>query len=198
MRYIVRRLLLALVTLWALATLGFLLVEAIPGDPARQLAGPTASAETVAAIRHAYGFDRPAWDRYVVDGRALHAPRPRLLVLPERGRAVGDRARRRTHADAHGARVQGELLIGIPLAILVTSRKGRVGDGVLVAAAGATTRDPDVPRRSAVPVPLRVPPRLVPARGHDPGAEVLRVAGARGRDPLWPGTGPDLANGDAR
>ena len=72
-RYLVRRFLLALVTLWALATVGFLLLEAIPGDPARQLAGPTASLQTVEAIRHAYGFDRPAWDRYVSTlGRYTH------------------------------------------------------------------------------------------------------------------------------
>ena len=57
--YVARRLLAALVTVWIVATAGFLLIEIIPGDPARQLAGPGASAESLAAIRQAYGFDDP-------------------------------------------------------------------------------------------------------------------------------------------
>ena len=57
--YIARRLAAALVTVWIVATAGFLLVEIIPGDPARQLAGPGASAESLMAIREAYGFDDP-------------------------------------------------------------------------------------------------------------------------------------------
>ncbi len=63
--YVVRRLLAALVTVWIVATAGFLLVEIIPGDPARQLAGPGASAASLAAIREAYGFDDPLPMRYV-------------------------------------------------------------------------------------------------------------------------------------
>ena len=57
--YIGKRLLAALVTVWIVATAGFLLIEIIPGDPARQLAGPGASAMTLANIREAYGFDDP-------------------------------------------------------------------------------------------------------------------------------------------
>ncbi|MBI3647504.1 MAG: ABC transporter permease [Actinobacteria bacterium] len=141
-RYIVRRLLLAVVTLWALATLGFLLVEAIPGDPARQLAGPTASVQTVQAIRHAYGFDRPAWDRYVSTlvrfthfdlGYAFSRSEPVRSVI---ARDVGHTLTLTVLA------FLGELLIGIPLAVFVTSRKGRLADGSLVAAAGATSAVP--------------------------------------------------------
>jgi peptide/nickel transport system permease protein len=141
-RYIVRRLLLALVTLWALATLGFLLVEAIPGDPARQLAGPTASLETVEAIRHAYGFDRPAWDRYVSTlERYGHFDLGYSFSRSENARSVIARDVGHTLTLTLFAFV-GELLIGIPLAVLVTSRKGRLADGSLVAAAGATTAIP--------------------------------------------------------
>jgi peptide/nickel transport system permease protein len=141
-RYIVRRLVLALVTLWALATLGFLLVEAIPGDPARQLAGPTASVETVEAIRHAYGFDQPAWDRYVATlERYGHFDLGYSFSRSENARSVIARDVGHTLTLTLFAFV-GELLIGIPLAVLVTSRKGRLADGSLVAAAGATTAIP--------------------------------------------------------
>ncbi|MEO8477239.1 MAG: ABC transporter permease [Actinomycetota bacterium] len=140
--YIVRRLLLALVTLWALATLGFLLVEAIPGDPARQLAGPTASVQTVERIRHAYGFDQPAWDRYSATlTRYAHMDLGYSFSRSEDVRAVIARDVGHTLALTVFAFI-GELLIGIPLALFVTARKGRVADGTLMAAAGATSAIP--------------------------------------------------------
>jgi ABC-type dipeptide/oligopeptide/nickel transport system permease component len=141
-RYIIRRLLLALVTLWALATLGFLLVEAIPGDPARQLAGPTASVQTVEAIRHAYGFDRPAVQRYVSSlVRYVHFDLGYSFSRSEPVRSIIGRDAGHTLTLTVFAFL-GELLIGIPLAVFVTSRKGRVADGSLVAAAGATSAIP--------------------------------------------------------
>jgi ABC-type dipeptide/oligopeptide/nickel transport system permease component len=141
-RYIVRRLLFALVTLWALATLGFLLVEAIPGDPARQLAGPTASAETVAKIRHAYGFDRPAWNRYLGTlDRFGHLDLGFSFSRSEPVRSVIARDVGHTLTLTVCAFL-GELMIGIPLAVFVTSRRGRLADDSLVAAAGATSAIP--------------------------------------------------------
>jgi peptide/nickel transport system permease protein len=141
-RYIARRLLFALVTLWALATLGFLLVEAIPGDPARQLAGPTASTQTVEAIRHAYGFDQPAWDRYIATlGRFSHLDLGYSFSRSENVRSVITRDVGHTLTLTAFAFV-GELMIGIPLAVVVTSRKGRIADGSLVAVAGVTTAIP--------------------------------------------------------
>ncbi|MGZ4149325.1 MAG: ABC transporter permease [Actinomycetota bacterium] len=141
-RYIARRLLLALVTLWVLATLGFLLVEAIPGDPARQLAGPTASIQTVEAIRHAYGFDQPAWDRYLSTlERYAHLDLGYSFSRSEDVRSVIARDIGHTLTLTVLAFI-GELLIGLPLAVFVTSRKGRVADGTLIAAAGATSAIP--------------------------------------------------------
>ncbi|MGE5226616.1 MAG: ABC transporter permease [Planctomycetaceae bacterium] len=141
-RYVVRRLLLALVTLWVLATLGFLLVEAIPGDPARQLAGPTASVQTVAEIRHAYGFDRPAWDRYVSTlERYAHFDLGFSFSRSEPVRSVIGRDIGHTLALTALAFV-GEVAIGIPLALFVTGRRSRVADGSLIAAAGTTSAIP--------------------------------------------------------
>jgi ABC-type dipeptide/oligopeptide/nickel transport system permease component len=141
-RYLVRRLLLALVTLWVLATLGFLLVEAIPGDPARQLAGPTASLQTIAEIRHAYGFDRPAWDRYVSTlERYAHLDLGFSFSRSEPVRSVIARDIGHTLALTALAFV-GEVAIGIPLALFVTGRRSRVAEGSLIAAAGTTSAIP--------------------------------------------------------
>jgi len=66
-RFVVRRLISTVVVLFAISVLTFLIFEAIPnGDPAQRLAGRTSTPETVAAIRHTWGFDRPIYDQYLL------------------------------------------------------------------------------------------------------------------------------------
>ena len=66
-RFIVRRLISTAVVLFAISVLTFLIFEAIPnGDPAQRLAGRTSTPETVAAIRHTWGFDKPIYDQYLL------------------------------------------------------------------------------------------------------------------------------------
>jgi peptide/nickel transport system permease protein len=139
--YIGRRLLAALVTVWIVATAGFLLVELIPGDPARQLAGPGANEQTLASIREAYGFDDPLPVRYLeamtrmaqgdlgysfakaepVTSVLLRSLPPTLLLT--------------------GLAFLVEVFIAIPLALWVVSRGG-IADRVLVVLAGATAALP--------------------------------------------------------
>jgi len=52
------------VSLWALATLTFLMVHMIPGDPVRASLGLTAPAELVAERRAALGLDQPLIEQY--------------------------------------------------------------------------------------------------------------------------------------
>lgn len=63
--YAARRLMVAVPTLWGVATISFLLLHLIPGDPARVMAGPAASPETVARLRHQFGLDRSLPDQYL-------------------------------------------------------------------------------------------------------------------------------------
>ncbi len=63
--YVVRRLAVAIPTLFGVATISFLLLRLIPGDPARVMAGPAASAETVARLRHQFGLDKPVLEQYL-------------------------------------------------------------------------------------------------------------------------------------
>ena len=63
--YIVRRLLIAIPTLIGAATVSFLLMRLIPGDPARVIAGVNATPADVARIRHQLGLDEPIWQQYI-------------------------------------------------------------------------------------------------------------------------------------
>lgn len=63
--YIVRRVLIAIPTLVGAATVSFLLMRLIPGDPARVIAGVNATPADVARIRHQLGLDEPIWQQYI-------------------------------------------------------------------------------------------------------------------------------------
>jgi peptide/nickel transport system permease protein len=63
--YIGRRVLVAIPTLIGAATVSFLLMRLIPGDPARVIAGVNATPEDVARIRHQLGLDQPGWLQYL-------------------------------------------------------------------------------------------------------------------------------------
>jgi len=66
-RFVVRRTFSMALVLLAISILTFLIFQAIPnGDPAQRLAGRTATPETIAAIRHTWGFDKPIYAQYLI------------------------------------------------------------------------------------------------------------------------------------
>jgi peptide/nickel transport system permease protein len=64
-RYVVRRVALSLVTLLILATFVFLIVNVLPSDPGRRIAGPFAPQETVDALNERLGANDPLAEQYV-------------------------------------------------------------------------------------------------------------------------------------
>jgi peptide/nickel transport system permease protein len=63
--YVIRRALVAIPTLLGVATVVFSLLRLLPGDPANLIAGPTATPESIANIRHQLGLDLPLWQQYL-------------------------------------------------------------------------------------------------------------------------------------
>jgi len=61
-----RRLILTFVTLLGTTLLTFLLLNAVPGDVARVIAGSKASPEVIQEIRARYHLDDPLWQRFVL------------------------------------------------------------------------------------------------------------------------------------
>jgi peptide/nickel transport system permease protein len=62
--YLLRRLGLAIVTLWVLSLIIFLAGQVLPGDPGRAILGPFASPAAVANLDHQLGTDRPLVTQY--------------------------------------------------------------------------------------------------------------------------------------
>ena len=63
-KYIVRRLLWMVVVLFFVSLITFLLAFAVPGDPAKSIAGTHATPEILAKIRHNLGLDLPIYKQY--------------------------------------------------------------------------------------------------------------------------------------
>jgi peptide/nickel transport system permease protein len=83
-RYLLRRLAWAVVTLWGVSLLAFLAVFVVPGDPVAVLAPKGASPETRQAIRRELGLDRPVLTQYLTyAGRALQGDLGRSYVTGE-------------------------------------------------------------------------------------------------------------------
>jgi len=71
--YVVRRLLIAIPTLWGVATGVFIMARLLPGDPARVIAGVLATPEQVEHVRHQLGLDQPLYVQYLdFMGQLLH------------------------------------------------------------------------------------------------------------------------------
>lgn len=97
--YIVKRLLLALVTIWAITIVSFVIIQLPPGDFVNSYiaqmssAGGQVTIEETKALRELYGLDRPIWEQYFAwmgrmangdFGQALEFRRPVSEVIGDR------------------------------------------------------------------------------------------------------------------
>ncbi|TMD31840.1 MAG: ABC transporter permease [Chloroflexi bacterium] len=122
--YIVRRLLWAILVLFALAIITFYLTYVLPADPARLVAGVKASPEDVERIRHALGLDQPFFAQLITYlgrlahldfGHSYHQDRDVLPLILERFPATLQLAL---------AGLALELVIGVPLGLMAATRRG--------------------------------------------------------------------------
>ncbi len=73
LRYLGKRLLIAIPQLFGIALVAFFLLKLIPGDPAPMMLGPLATQEAVDKLRHEMGLDQPLPQQFVAYlGRLVH------------------------------------------------------------------------------------------------------------------------------
>ena len=63
-QYVLQRLLLALIVVLGVTFVVFLIMQIVPGDPARVVIGPYANDESVRGLRERLGLDRPFFEQY--------------------------------------------------------------------------------------------------------------------------------------
>ena len=64
-RFALQKIALAVLTLWGVATLVFILFTLVPGDPAQMMLGERDDPEALAALQAKYGLDQPLSAQYV-------------------------------------------------------------------------------------------------------------------------------------
>ena len=126
------RFLQSLLVLLVASFITFLLVFLLPADPARMVAGPSASVATVDSIRREMGLDRPFAAQYgVYLNRLVHLDLGRSY---KQGSTVSSLVASRmwpTFQLMLGA-IALELLIGLPLGIWAALRRGGWPDSVVM------------------------------------------------------------------
>jgi peptide/nickel transport system permease protein len=132
-RFLARRLGSLLLVVWVVEIATFLMVRVMPGDPARQVLGPHASAQTVAALRHQLGLDQPLLQQYLhYTAHALHLDFGSSFYT------------HLTVSSELGSRVGAELeLIGLAVAIILVLG---IGGGLIVGALTKEGRHPYLER----------------------------------------------------
>lgn len=131
LRYLLSRLARAALTAFAVVTLVFVLIRAVPGDPVDAMLGEQASPEDRAAVRHALHLDEPLPAQYlrflgdVADGslgRSFRAPDRSVRTLIE-------------HAFPPTVRLTAwalavAWLLAVPLGVLAAAKRGTALDRV--------------------------------------------------------------------
>ena len=129
-KYIVKRILLAIVTIWAVATLTFFLMNLVPGGPF--LSEKAISPQAQAALEAKYGLDKPMFQRYLNHiTSAAHGDFGDSLK--QRGRTVMSIITMKFPVSARvgGLSVLVSLTLGIPLGCIAALKRGKVTDSVI-------------------------------------------------------------------
>lgn len=129
-KYIVKRLGLAIVTIFAVATLTFFLMNMVPGGPF--LSEKSVSPAAMKALEAKYGMDKPLFEQYITYMTdALHGDFAESLK--QRGRTVSSIIATKFPVSAKlgGMAVLVSLLFGIPLGCLAATKRGKALDSVI-------------------------------------------------------------------
>lgn len=131
--YVAKRLFYAALILLGVTFITYLLLFLIPADPARQIAGRSATAEVVANIRHQLGLDLPFHEQYLrYLGHLLQGDLGRSYV--QRSQVTDLMAARiGPSLQLMAAGIGFELLIGITLGIVAAIKRNSALDRLLMA-----------------------------------------------------------------
>ncbi|WP_276959031.1 ABC transporter permease [Allomeiothermus silvanus] len=133
--YLAQRLLQSLGVLVAVSVITFSLLYVLPADPARLVAGRSATQDVVERVRHELGLDRPLLQRYLgYLGGVLRGDLGRSYLQKTRVRELlGSRLVPTLQLTLAG--VMCELLIGIPAGIIAALRRGTwLDQGIMLGA----------------------------------------------------------------
>ena len=175
--YLLRRLLATVPLLIGAATLVFLLVHLVPGDPVRAMLGAGARDSDVSLFRNRLGLDRPVGEQYLRYvgglikgdlGTSLHYQDPVATLLRERLPSTARLA---------AATLLAALLAAVPAGLLAAVRPGGWWDRLSTAIASLALAMPSFWLGPLLVLLFSIRLRWLPVSGSEaPGAIVLPAA----------------------
>lgn len=129
-KYIIKRILYGLLTLFIVATVTFFLTRMVPGGPF--LSEKAASKSVTQALEEKYGLDKPVFEQYITYMKGIirgdFGP-----SLKQRGRTVSDIISEKFPVSAKlgGMAVLVALGVGVPMGSYAALRRGKLADRVI-------------------------------------------------------------------
>ncbi len=174
LRYIIKRILMAFVTLWAVVTVTFFVMKAVPGDPFASEKAITPAAK--AALEAKYGLDKPLMEQYknYLVG-AMHfdfGP-----SLKQRGRNVSDIILdgMQTSARIGVIALLVATSIGIVLGSTAALHRNTVFDRIIMVFTTAFVSMPSFIMGTLLLLLFSVQLHWLPANGTEPGGLILPI-----------------------
>ena len=130
LKYVVKRIALAIVTIWAVATLTFFLMNMVPGGPF--LSEKAISPQATAALEAKYGLDKPLGEQYVTYITGV-AHGDFGDSLKQRGRTVAGIIQTKFPVSAKigGISVLVSLILGVLLGSIAALKRGKFLDSLI-------------------------------------------------------------------
>ena len=171
---IIKRVLLAVFSLFIIVTLTYFLMNLIPGDP---FMSEKASAETQAVLRAKYGLDQPVYIQYAKYLKALfHGDMGNSYVL-QRGRAISEIV---SESFAVSIKLGVKALIvaiclGVPIGCIAGLWKDKAPDGVVRVFSAIGISVPGYVIAAVLMLVLSVHLKLFPTSYSKPGGSVMPI-----------------------
>lgn len=175
LKYVLKRILLAVVTVWVVITVTFFVMHAVPGGPF--MGEKAISAAAQASLEAKYGLDKPLMTQYFTYLKDIVTHFDFGPSLKQRGRMVID-------IIADGLRTSAKLgliaaalaaLIGIPLGAVAALRRNRLIDRVIMVLTTAFVSMPSFIMGSLLLVLFAVRLAVLPANGATPQGLILPI-----------------------
>lgn len=172
--YIIKRIILAIITVWIVITITFFVMQAVPGDPFASEKALTAEAQ--AALEAKYGLDQPIGKQYVnyLTGLVQGDLGPSMT---QRGRMVGDIIidGMKTSVRLGITAAVCALIIGVVLGSIAALRRNKIIDRVIMVITTAFVSMPSFIMGTLLLLIFAVKLMIFPANGAEAGGLVLPI-----------------------
>ena len=130
-KYITKRVIMAVITIFAVATLTFFLMNMVPGGPF--MSEKAISPQAQAALNEKYGLDKPLSEQYATYMKSLlHGDLG--LSVKQRGRTVNMIIASKFPVSARigGLAILTAVLVGVPLGSIAAYKRGTIIDNIII------------------------------------------------------------------